>query len=76
LLPTENRRNPQVYAITYNLQTGTVVHQSLSAAAALETMRLLKTGGGVVVKVTATRSGKEVSVAELQVLAKDERRLQ
>jgi hypothetical protein len=62
-----------MYSITYYLQTGTVLHRAPSAGAALETMRLLKMGGAVVVKVTATRSGKEVSVAELQLLAKDER---
>jgi ribosomal protein L30/L7E len=62
-----------MYAITYDLQTGSVLHRAPSAAAALETMRLLKMGGAVVVKVTATRNGKEVSVAELHQLARDER---
>jgi hypothetical protein len=35
-------------------------------------MELLKKGGAVVVKVTVTRTGKEVSVAELRKLAADE----
>jgi hypothetical protein len=61
-----------LYAISYILQTGTVIHRARSATAALEAMDLLKAGGAAVIRVVATKSGNEVSVAELRLLAGDE----
>jgi hypothetical protein len=59
-----------MYAITYTLSSGTVLHRSKSAADAIEAMELLRSGGGVVLKIVVTRTGKELSVAELQLLAR------
>jgi hypothetical protein len=61
-----------LYAISYILQTGTVVHRAKSATAAIEAMELLKRGGAAVIRVVATRNDKEVTVAELRLLAADE----
>jgi hypothetical protein len=61
-----------MYAITYTLSSGTVLHRSRSAADAIEAMELLQSGGGVVLKIVVTRTGKEISVAELQLLARRE----
>jgi hypothetical protein len=61
-----------MYAITYTLFTGTVLHRAASAKAALEAMDMLKAGGGVVLKITVTRTGQAISVAELQLLARQE----
>ena len=64
---------PQVlYAISYILQTGTVTHRARSAKAALEAMALLKNGGATVVKIIVTRTHREISVADLGLLAADE----
>jgi hypothetical protein len=61
-----------MYAITYTLLTGTVLHRSKSASDALEAMELLRSGGGVVLKIVMTESGQELSLAELQLLARRE----
>jgi hypothetical protein len=61
-----------MFAITYTLFTGTVLHRAASAKAALDAMAMLKAGGAVVLKIVSTRNGKEVSVAELQLLARKE----
>jgi|EndMetStandDraft_4_1072995.scaffolds.fasta_scaffold1665351_1 hypothetical protein len=61
-----------MYAITYTLFTGTVLHRAASAKAALEAMDMLKAGGGVVQKITVTRTGQVISVPELQLLARRE----
>lgn len=61
-----------MYAITYTLFTGTVRHRAASAKAALEAMDMLKAGGGVVLKITVTRTGQVISLAELQLLARRE----
>jgi hypothetical protein len=61
-----------MYAITYTLSSGTVLHRSKSAADAIEAMELLQSGGGVVLKIVVTRTGEELSVAELQLLARRE----
>ena len=61
-----------MFAITYSLSTGTVLHRSKSAADALEAMKLLQSGGGVVLKILVTRTGEELSVAELQLMARRE----
>jgi hypothetical protein len=61
-----------MYAITYTLFTGTVLHRAASAKAALEAMDMLKAGGGVVQKITVTRTGQAISVPELQLLARRE----
>jgi hypothetical protein len=47
-----------------------VQHRAKSAADAIEAMELLRSGGGVVLKIVVTRTGKEISVAELQLLAR------
>jgi hypothetical protein len=62
-----------LYAITYTLLTGSVVHRANSAADAIEAMELLRSGGGRVVKIIENQSGKELSVPELQLLARRER---
>lgn len=61
-----------MYVISYLLQTGTVIHRASSATAALEATRLLKASGATVVRIIITRTKKEVSVAELRLLAADE----
>lgn len=63
-----------MYAITYTLMTGSVLHRSKSASDALETMELLKGGGGVVLKIVETSTGNQLSLAELQLLARRETR--
>jgi hypothetical protein len=61
-----------MFAITYTLFTGSVLHRAASAKAALDAMDMLKAGGGVVLKIVTTRNGKEISLAELQLLARQE----
>ena len=61
-----------LYAITYTLFTGTVVHRAKSAADAIETMQMLRRGGGQVIKLVENRTGKEITVPELQLLARRE----
>jgi hypothetical protein len=61
-----------MYAISYQLLTGAVLHRAASAQAALEDIELLKSGGAAVEKIVATLSGTEISVAELRLLAQDE----
>ncbi len=61
-----------MYAITYLLSADTVLHRAASAKAALETLQLLKSGGATVVRITVTRTGKPVTVEQLQQLAKRE----
>jgi hypothetical protein len=62
-----------MFAITYTLSTGTVLHRSKSAGDALEAMELLRSGGGIVLKIVVTRTGQELSVAELQLMARHEK---
>jgi len=62
-----------MYAISYVLQLGMVVHRARSAKAAIEAVDLLRAGGATVLKIVITRNGKEVSVARLRELAEDER---
>jgi hypothetical protein len=50
-----------------------VLHRAASAKAALEAMKMLQAGGGVIQKIVVTRTGREVTVEELRLLAKDER---
>jgi hypothetical protein len=61
-----------MYAITYTLFTGTILHRARSAKAAIDAMDMLKAGGGVILKVVVTRTGREISVPELQRLARKE----
>lgn len=61
-----------MYAITYTLLTGTVLHRAASAADAIEAMHLLRSGGGRVLKIVENQTGKELSVVELQLLARRE----
>lgn len=63
---------PAMYAITYTLFTGTVLHRAASAKAALDAMDMLQEGGAVVLKITVTRTGKGITLAELQLLARRE----
>ena len=62
-----------MYAITYQLFTGTGFHRAPPAKSAIEMTELLATSGARVVKIVIARSGKELSVAELRLLAEDER---
>jgi hypothetical protein len=61
-----------MYAITYTLLTGTVLHRAKSASDALETMKLLKDGGAVVLRIVGSREGRDLSIVELQLLARRE----
>ena len=61
-----------MYAITYTLLTGTVLHRARSATDALEAMQMLKNGGAVVPKISATKTGEALSIVELQMLARAE----
>ena len=61
-----------MFAITYTLFTGTILHRARSAKAAIEAMDMLRAGGGVVLKIVVTRTGQEISVVELQLLARRE----
>ena len=62
-----------MFAITYTLLTGTVLHRARTARDALEAMDMLKAGGAVVLKITRTATGKELSIVELQLLARAEK---
>lgn len=61
-----------MYAITYTLFTGTVIHRAPSAKAALEAMGMLRMGGATVLKIEVTRNGEELSVEELRRRAEKE----
>ena len=61
-----------MYAISYHLMIGTTVHRAISAKAALEALTMIQKGGGAIVKITSTRSGEEISQAELRRLAEHE----
>jgi hypothetical protein len=61
-----------LYAIVYALSTGTTTHRSKSATAAIEEMELLRMGGGRVIKIVENLTGRELSVPELQLLARRE----
>ncbi len=58
-----------MFAITYTLFTGTILHRARSAKAAIERHGACSGGGGVVLKIVVTRTGQEISVVELQLLA-------
>jgi hypothetical protein len=62
-----------MYAITYKLFTGTGLHRAPSATKAVEMIGLLAKSGAAIDSIVITRTGKQVSLAELRLLAKDER---
>jgi hypothetical protein len=62
-----------VYAITYSLFVGTSLHRARSATAALEEIALLQQGGGRVIEIIVTRTGQQITLKDLQILAQKER---
>jgi hypothetical protein len=61
-----------MFAITYTLSAGTGLHRANTASDALEVIELLRMGGGVVLKIVGTRTGQQVTLAELQLMARRE----
>lgn len=58
-----------MYAISYEMFTGTMQHRAASAQAALDTVELVDSSGGKVLKIAVTASGRDITIAELESLA-------
>jgi len=56
------------------MQSGSTVHRSPSAEAALELLTMISTGGGLVERIVVTRTGAQISVVELRQAAEQEAR--
>lgn len=61
-----------MYSISYRLLVGRGTHRAISATAAVADIKLLKGGGADVVRIVVSKSGRELSLVELQMLAEDE----